>query len=117
MGNVVGLRIYAVWGDCHCCPDCYEGFNPPFNSEENERETTEAYEAMLNKYIGKKSETIRDDSVDLELECTDCGLVNYKMTVNIDEDGIINVNHKGDCGDHVERVGKVVILGGLYYSE
>lgn len=77
------------WGDCYCCPECYEEFNPSFDPEVNEEETTEAYEAMLKKYIGRKSETIRDDSVDLELECTDCGLVVYRMTVDIDENGVI----------------------------
>ncbi len=88
-GERVSEDDIKYWGDCYCCPECYEGFNPTFDSEENERETTEAYEAMLKKYIGRKSETIRDDSVDLELECTDCGLVNYRMTVDIDEDGVI----------------------------
>lgn len=77
------------WGDCLCCPDCYEGFCPSFDPEENEKETTEAYEAMLKKYIGKKSRSIRDESVELEREYDDCGLVTYRMEVDVDEDGII----------------------------
>ena len=77
------------WGDCYCCPECYEGFNPSFDEEKNEKETTEAYEAMLKRYMGRKARFVRDDSVDLELETSDCGLVNYKMTVDIDEDGVI----------------------------
>lgn len=88
-----GKRVFEddmkFWGDCYCCPECYEEFNPSFDAEENKRETTEAYEAMLKRYIGRKARLIRADSVDLELECTDCGLVNYRMTVDIDEDGII----------------------------
>lgn len=77
------------WGDCYCCPECYEEFNPSFYPKENEAETTEAYEAMLKRYIGKKASTIRDESVELEQEYSDCGLVTYRMTVDIDEDGII----------------------------
>lgn len=77
------------WGDCYCCPECYEGFNPSFDPDENEKETTEAYEAMLKRYIGKKSSSIRDKTVELETEYDDCGLVTYRMTVDIDEDGTI----------------------------
>lgn len=77
------------WGDCYCCPDCYEDFNPSFDPEENERETTQAYEAMLKKYIGQKSKTIRNDNVELELENVDCGYVIYRMNVDFDEEGII----------------------------
>lgn len=88
-GKRVSELDMEYWGDCLCCPECYEGFNPSFDPEENEQETTEAYEAMLKKYIGRKSTTIRDDSVDLELECTECGLVYYRLTVDIDEAGTI----------------------------
>lgn len=88
-GKRVSEDDMLFWGDCHCCPECYEGFNPSFDPDENERETTEAYEAMLKRYIGRKSKTVRDDTVDMELECTDCGLVVYRMEVDVDEDGII----------------------------
>ncbi len=77
------------WGDCYCCPECYEGFCPSFDADENEKETTEAYEAMLKRYIGRKSRSIRDDCVTLEKEYDDCGLVTYRMAVGIDENGII----------------------------
>ena len=77
------------WGDCRCCPECYEDFNPSFNQEENEAKTNEAYQDMLSRYIGRKSRTVRDDTVELEIECTDCGLVIYRMKVYIDEEGII----------------------------
>ena len=77
------------WGDCYCCPECYEDFNPSFDPEENEEETTESYEAMLKRYIGRKSKSIRDDTVELEAEYDDCGLVTYKMEVYIDEEGIV----------------------------
>ena len=42
------------WGDCRCCLDCYEEFNPSFNQEENEAETNDAYQDMLSRYIGRK---------------------------------------------------------------
>ena len=88
-----GKRVFEddmkYWGDCYCCPKCYEGFNPSFDPEENINETTEAYEAMLKKYIGRKSKSIRDESVELEKEYYDCGQITYRMEVEIDEDGTI----------------------------
>ena len=38
-GKRVSEDDIMFWGDCHCCPECYEGFNPTFDSEENERDT------------------------------------------------------------------------------
>lgn len=77
------------WGDCHCCPECYEDFCPSFDSDENKEETTEAYEAMLKRYIGRKSRSIRHDCVTLQKEYYDCGLVTYRLDVDVDENGII----------------------------
>lgn len=88
-GKRVSTDDMKYWGDCYCCPECYEEFNPSFEPNVNEMETTEAYKAMLRKYIGRKTKYLQNDSVDLELECTDCGLVHYRMTVDVDEEGVI----------------------------
>ncbi len=57
-GKRVSEDDMLSWGDCNCCSDCYEGFNPSFNTEENEKETTNAYKVMSKKYIGKNPKPI-----------------------------------------------------------
>ena len=78
------------WGDCICCPECYEGFYPTFSQEENEVETNEAYQAMMKRYIGKKSNRYSSTSVELEETYYDVGQVTYKMEVWLDEEGKIS---------------------------
>lgn len=89
-GERVSEDDMKYWGDCYCCPDCYEKFCPSFDPDENEKETTDAYKAMLKRYIGKKTDKYRNESVDLESEYDDCGLVTYRLTVDIDEEGKIH---------------------------
>ena len=76
------------WGDYPICPECLEEICPTFVRAENEKETTEAYESMKKRYIGRKVSNFEDVSCELEYDLDD-PCVKYTMSVDMDEDGII----------------------------
>ena len=77
------------WGDCRVCPDCYEAQCPSFDEDENQEETTEGYEAMLKKFVGRKSRKEKGTTVDLTYEIGDEAPCSYEMSVTLDEEGRI----------------------------
>ena len=76
------------WGEYYICPDCLEEKCPTFNEIENEKETTEAYESMKKRYIGRKVSNFEDVSCELEYDLDD-PCVKYTMSVEMDEEGTI----------------------------
>ncbi len=77
------------WGDVEICPDCMEERCPSFDEAENEDDTTEAYEAMLKKYVGRKSQKERSRTVDLIYEFGDEVPYRYEISVTLDAEGKI----------------------------
>lgn len=76
------------WGDVRICPDCMEEQCPSFDENENEEETTEAYEAMLSRYVGRKSTKFKGQKIDLSTGACDSN-TDYRITVTLDDDGFI----------------------------
>ena len=68
--------------DMRLCPDCYSELFPSFDIDKNIKDTTEAYEAMKKRLIGKQ--TNHDEGcVDIETEMNDDGF-KYEISVDID---------------------------------
>lgn len=56
------------WGDdMRLCPGCFEKYFPPYDEAKNLEETTEAYEAMLERLVGKKTDQ-EEGEIDIETE-------------------------------------------------
>ncbi len=87
-GKIFPAEDMQYWGDVLICPECMEEQCPSFDEEENEKETTEAYEAMLKKYVGRKSTAYKGKEVDLSTGTSDSN-TDYSITVTLDDDGII----------------------------
>ncbi len=87
-GNVVSDDELVFLGDIRICPDCLEEQCPSFDEKQNKEETTEAYEAMLKRYIGRKSISFKGKTVDLSTGTSDSN-VDYSLSVTVDENGII----------------------------
>lgn len=75
------------YGDCRVCRDCLEEECPSFDEKENEEETTEAYETMCRKYIGKRTMGLRPGEDQLD-QTGDSG-VYYSLTVTVNDAGVI----------------------------
>ena len=87
-GRTVPEDDLQFWGDVRICPECMEEQCPSFDEDENEEETTEAYEAMLKRYVGRKSTKYKGQDVDLSTGT--CGSnTDYSLTVTLNDDGII----------------------------
>ena len=54
------------WGGEPICQDCIEEICPTFEPLENESQTTDAYNAVLKRYVGRS--VINADEVDTEIE-------------------------------------------------
>lgn len=87
-GKAVLADELLPWGDSSICSECLEVICPEFDEDENETETTEAYQAMLCRYVGRI--VSNSDDVDRELEYDlDDPCVKYRLSVDMDEDGRI----------------------------
>lgn len=87
-GEIVRIDDMFPWGDCRICPECMEEQCPSFDQEENEAETTQAYENMKAKYVGRKALEYQKGTFDFDYESDDpCVL--YTLSVTFDDDGVI----------------------------
>lgn len=78
------------WGDDYrLCPDCFEQYFPSFDKKKNLDETTEAYEAMKKRLIGKKTDRNEAVVVSIDTEMNDDSF-SYSIEVTIDEEGRIS---------------------------
>ena len=88
-GDYVEEDDLTYWGDDYrLCPSCFEKYFPSFNEEKNLEETKEAYEGMLKRMIGKKTnqeEGIIEIETDMDEES-----FRHSIKVAIDEDGRIS---------------------------
>ena len=77
------------WGDDYrLCPECFKQYFPPYDYRKNLEETTEAYEAMCKRLIGKKTDHEEDD-IHIETDMNDDSF-KYEIDVSIDEEGRIS---------------------------
>ena len=87
-GKVVLRDDMLPWGDCSICPECMEEQCPSFDEKENEKETANAYEAMKERYIGRKVVNYKNQTLQMTYELDD-PCVTYSLYVVFDEEGII----------------------------
>jgi len=87
-GEYVEEDDLEYWGDDYrLCEDCFKQYFPSFDEKENEKETAEAYEAMLKRMIGKKTNR-EDDYIEIETDMDDDSF-RYYIEVWTDEEGKI----------------------------
>ncbi len=77
------------WGELQVCPDCFEDHVPSFDPADNEEEIEEAYQKMLQKYIGKQTTFTEEGYHSLECTTNYEGSVYYSAEVCVDGKGII----------------------------
>ncbi len=78
----------TFWGeDCRLCPECYEKYFPPYDEKKVLEETQKAYEGMLKRLIGKKTDREAED-IFIETDMNDDAF-KYEITVSVDQDGRI----------------------------
>ena len=88
-GKICKIDDMFPWGDeCRICESCLEEQCPSFDSEENEKETARAYEAMKARYLGRVSSQYADETVELTYD-TDDPCVHYTLSVTFDDEGVI----------------------------
>lgn len=85
------------WGDCRICPDCLDERVPSFDEEENEAETTEAYEEMLERVLGLQTKHLRVGENLLTYDAGDETAQVYSVTVTVDENGVITNVSRMTC--------------------
>lgn len=101
-GRLTLVEDLTYWGDVQICPDCLDAECPGMNFDEewNIEQTTEAYEAMKARYVGRKAENHAGETLEMTMEL-DEPCVTYSMEVTFDEDGVIT---------DVSRLSAVVLL-------
>ena len=78
------------WGDVLLCPKCMKEQCPDFDEEDNEEEVEAAYQAMLKKYIGRKSWKYEEGAHHLEYVDNDGETEKrYSVSIKVDKDGRI----------------------------
>ena len=88
--RIVPIDDMKLWGDCFICPDCLEDECPSFDEDENEENTTEAYERTRGRLLGKKTTGIPEGSTELFYEWNyDGRIISYSFTVSVDQNGRI----------------------------
>lgn len=88
-GEYVEEDDLTNWGDDYrLCPDCFEQYFPSFDSKKNLEETTEAYEAMKKRLIGRKTDQ-EGGTIYIETDMDDDSF-KYQIEVTIDDDGRIS---------------------------
>lgn len=88
-GEMVLDDDMTAWGDdMKLCPSCFEKEFPDVDEEKNLEETTPAYEAMLQRLVGRKVANMVDDEYEYDTGMDEDG---YRMTftVSVDENGRI----------------------------
>ena len=90
-GEITLIDDLTYWGEMRICPSCMEFHCPSFDKAKNEEETTEAYEIMKARYLGKKVCSFTPGEYSFSYE--DFGYAEeaprYEITVTIGEDGRI----------------------------
>ena len=88
-GDYVEEDDLTYWGDDYrLCPSCFEEYFPPFDEEKNLEETREAYEGMLKRLVGKKTDQ-EEGIVEIETDMDEDSF-RHSIEVTIDEDGRIS---------------------------
>ncbi len=87
-GKATRISDMSYWGDELICPECLEGECPTVDEEDQDRETDEAYRAMLARYVGRRASGYRGMSLRLTGEMPDEGIT-YSITVDFDDEGVI----------------------------
>ena len=88
-GKIVANDDLQPWGDCSICRECMEENCPSFDEEENKEQTTEAYESMRQRVIGKKTIGLDSGINDLSFTSGDETDICYSFSVTLDDDDII----------------------------
>ena len=88
-GSIVEEDDLTYWGDDYrLCPECFKKYFPPFDEEKNLEETREAYEGMLKRLVGKKTDH-EEGTVEIETDMDEDSFRHF-IEVTIDEEGRIS---------------------------
>ena len=83
-GEYMAEDDLTFWGDDYrLCPDCYQVYFPPYDEAKNLEETKEAYDAMLKRLLGKKTDR-EDDYIEIETDMNEDSF-KYEISVTTDE--------------------------------
>ena len=89
-GEYLEEEDLEYWGDDYrLCPECFEQYFPSFDSKKNLEETTDAYEAMKKRLIGRKTDQEEGRTISIETEMDDDSF-KYQIEVTIGDDGRIS---------------------------
>ena len=86
-GEFTFIDDLEYWGDVLICPECMEEQCPDYDEEDNEEEVEAAFQAMLEKYVGRKNWKYGEGEHQLEYIDNDGETEKrYSLSIKVDKD-------------------------------